>query len=123
MSYTGTLNGGSAVVGQFVVPTGALSGDTRWAANKATVAKFVNKVAPGGPTGAKVAVIKPGILVKLVGKSLGDTPLAVTGAGGPDAGGVDVVYTVTNGGSTVRHCTRFAESACAYSAIAAGTGG
>jgi YVTN family beta-propeller protein/cysteine-rich repeat protein len=113
---------GSAT-GAFVIPAGASDGTAGWLVNKETVAKYVNRSAPGGPTETKVAVIKPGKLVKLVGKGLGDTPLDILGAGEPTAqaaGEVVTAYRVTNGGEETCHCSAFAE--CAYKSIAAGTG-
>jgi hypothetical protein len=80
----------------------------------------VNKSAPGGPTEAKVVVIKPGKLLKLVGKGLGDTPLDILGAGDPGMGGVQTAYCVTNGLEKNCHCSEF--TACAFKLIAGGTG-
>lgn len=108
--------GNGSAAGAFVVPAGSASG---WLANKATVAKYVNKAAPGGPTQAKVAVIKPGKLLKLVGKGLGDTPLDILGAGDP-AGAVYTAYCVTNGAEENCHCSTF--TGCIYKSIAGGTG-
>jgi len=114
---------GTSVAGAFVLPAGANDGSDGWKANKSSVAKYINKLAPtAGPTDAKVSVIKPGRLLKIVGKSLGDTPIDILGGGIPPAGGVDTVYTVTNGTETNRHCTNFPQSTCAYKLIAAGTG-
>lgn len=101
--------------GGFVLPVG----DPGWLANKTTVAKFVNKSAPGGSTEAKVGVIKPAKLVKLVGKGLGDTPFDVLAAGDP-GGAVHTAYCVTNGGDEICHCSTF--PACIYKSIAGGTG-
>jgi hypothetical protein len=109
---------GSAA-GSFVIPLGATNGVDGWKVNKSTVAKYVNKIAPSGPTGVKVAVIKPGKLLKIVGKDLGDTPIDILSVA-PDGGGVDTVYTVNNGLDTNRHCTNF--PTCSYKVIAAGTG-
>jgi hypothetical protein len=118
-------NGGAA--GMFVVPAGASAGGAApgWKVNRATVAKYVNKTAPGGPTGVKVAAIKPGKLLKLVAKSTGDTPIDILGAGAPDAAGVTTVFTVRNGDDTIRHCTTFsaaAGSSVVYKPIAGDTG-
>jgi hypothetical protein len=105
--------------GSFVIPLGASNGVDGWKVNKASVAKYVNKIAPSGPTGVKVAVIKPGKLLKLVGKNLGDAPIDIFSLA-PGAGGVDTVYTVNNGADTNRHCGNF--PTCSYKLIAAGTG-
>jgi hypothetical protein len=64
-------------------------------------------------------VIKPGKLVKLVGKGLGDTMLDIFGAGDP-GGPVHTAYCVTNGGTVVCHCSSF--GACIYKSIGAGSG-
>lgn len=102
---------GTTAPGSFVNPEGA-----SWLVNKDTVAKYVNKPAPtGGST--KVSVIKPGKLIKNVGKSLGDTPLSITAA---PAGEVKAVYTIVNGGATFRHCGKF--TSCSWKLIAGGTG-
>jgi len=87
--------------------------------NKTQVAKYSNKAAPGGPTEARVAVIKPGKLIKLVGKSIGVTPLDILGAGDP-AGSVFTAYCVNNEGEQNCHCSEF--TGCAHKGIAGGTG-
>ena len=112
------VNGATA--GGFTLPLGASDGTSGWVANRPSVAKFVNRSAPSGPTSAKIGVIKPGKLLKLVGKSLGDTPLDVMGAGDPGVDGVRTVFAITNGGSTFRHCSLFAS--CVFKPIGAGTG-
>jgi hypothetical protein len=112
---------GASVAGAFTLPTGASDGTSGWLVNKSTVAKYVNKSAPAGPTGAKVGVIKPGKLLKLVGKTLGDTAIDVFGAG-PPAGDVLTVYAVTNGADTFRHCSRFTSGTCTHKLIAGDTG-
>jgi hypothetical protein len=43
-----------------------------WLVNKPTVAKYVNKTANPGVRGAKVVVVKPAKVLKVVGKNLGD---------------------------------------------------
>jgi hypothetical protein len=108
-------NGNAA--GAFAVPASSVNG---WVVNKSTVAKFVNKDAPGGPTEAKVAVIKPGKLLKIVAKGLGDTDIDIFGAGDPGAGGVRTAYCVTNGGEENCHCSEF--TGCIYKLITGGTG-
>jgi hypothetical protein len=114
----GYVNG--ATSGAFVLPSGASDGTSGWVVNQASVARYVNRQAPGGPTGAQAAVIKPGRLLKFVGKSTGDTPIDVLGAGHPGGSGITTVYTVANGGFVQRHCTSF--TACDHKPIAAGTG-
>ena len=112
--------GNGATAGGFALPAGASDGTSGWLTNRPTVAKFVNRAAPGGPTSAKLSVIKPGKLLKLVGKSLGDSPLDVLGAGDPGPNGVSTEFAITNGGSTFRHCSHF--TGCAFKPIGAGTG-
>jgi hypothetical protein len=109
-----------AAAGLFDVPAGVSIGTSGWVSNKPNVAKFVNRGAPMGPTGAKIALVKPGRLLKLVGKSLGDVALDVPGQGDPGAEGVSTVFTVTNGAETHRHCSHF--SACTYTVLGSGTG-
>jgi hypothetical protein len=107
-------NGGAT--GALAIPAGTANG---WRSNKATVAKYVNKAAPAGPTQAKVAVVKPAKLIKLVGKGLGDPPLNVSAAGDP-AGAVFTAYCVDNAGEEHCHCSAFSD--CGYKTIAGGTG-
>ena len=109
-----------AASGTFDVPTGVSIGTSGWVSNKPSVAKFVNRGAPAGATGAKLAIVKPGNLLKLVGKSLGDVVLDVPGQGDPGVQGVSTVFTVTNGAQTTRHCSHF--STCTYTVLGSGTG-
>jgi hypothetical protein len=102
------------ISGQFLAPSGA-----EWLVNKDTVAKRVNKTAPTGG-GTKVTVIKPGKLAKLVGKNLGDTPLAIFTQQGAATGIAITAYCVNNDGDSTCHCTTF--SSCAYKLIAGDTG-
>lgn len=106
--------------GHFTIPAGVSNGTEGWVANKATVAKYVNKSAPGGSTAAKVAVIKPAKLLKLVAKERGDADKLDILAAGPPAGSVFTAYCVVNGGVTTCHCTAF--SGCMHKSIAGGTG-
>jgi hypothetical protein len=104
--------------GAFTLPAGESDGTQGWLVNSDTVAKFVNKDAPSGVTGAKVAAIKPGKLLRIVGKSLGDTPVDLFA--GPPSGSILTEYAVTNGGDTFRHCSEFVSSD--WKEIAGGTG-
>jgi hypothetical protein len=107
--------------GAFEVPLGASDGTSGWVVNKTAVAKYVNKPAPAGPTGAKVAVIKPGKLLKIVGKSLGDTPLDVASLAEDN----QIVYTyfrVVNDGQATSHCSVFPPGTCTRKLIAGDTG-
>ena len=105
--------------GSATMPQGA-----DWLVNKATVAKYVNKTAPGGSGAVKVGVIKPGKLLKAVLKDLGDSGSAIDifGSGDPSPSSVDMTtqYTVVDGATVRRHCGEF--TACARKIIAGGTG-
>lgn len=110
-----TIAQGSAV-GAFTIPTGTANG---WRANTARGARYVNPSAPGGPTQARLAVIKPGKLLKLAGEGMGDLPLDIRG-GGEHTGPVSTSYCVTNGGEQTCHCSEF--TGCAWKPVAKGTG-
>jgi hypothetical protein len=109
----------SSVAGSFVLPG-------PWQKNDATVAKFVNTLAPGGPTQVKVAVVKDGLVAKVRSKGLGDGPVLDLFGGPPsNAGGVTTVLTLVNAGLERRFCTRFAVDAgseVTFSEIAGGLG-
>lgn len=112
---------GSAT-GAFTVPTGAANG---WAVNTMAVAKYVNRQAPSGPTQVKATVLKPGKLLKLVAKGLGDVPLDLVGAGAPVTSPVSLDqirtrYCVDNGVEQFCFTSRFA--GCLYKTIAGGAG-
>lgn len=90
--------------------------------NKATVAKYVNKLAPSGGA-VKVAVIKPTKLLKAVLKDLGDAGNKIDiYQAGATTNPVDVntQYTVVDSGGTRRHCGEF--TGCARKIIGGGTG-
>lgn len=101
-----------AVQGTFDMPPGP-----GWVANKDTVAKYTNGGAPSGGA-VKVSIIKPGLLIKVVGKSLGDGE-AIDISSAP-VGDVFVTHSVLNGEEAFRHCTRF--GTCIHKVIAGGTG-
>jgi hypothetical protein len=98
--------------GLFEMPSGSA-----WVANKDTIAKYTNGDAPSGGA-VKVSIIKPGLLVKVVGKSLGDTAIDISNA---PTGNVYVTHSVFNGGEGFRHCTVFG-GGCIHKPIAGGTG-
>jgi hypothetical protein len=100
-----------SVQGSFAMPPGS-----GWVANKDTVAKYSNAAAPSGGA-VKVSIIKPGQLIKVVGKSLGETPIDISS---PPTGDVYVTHTVLNGDEAFRHCTRF--GTCIHKLIAGGNG-
>jgi hypothetical protein len=106
--------------GSFSLPAGMSDGTSGWVANKTTVAKYVNKDAPMGPTQAKVGVIKPMKLLKLVGKGLGDVPLDIFTAGPPAGGNVYTAYCIDNDGVENCHCSEFTD--CVHSMIAGDAG-
>ena len=112
--------GNGSAAGAFVVPGGASDGTAGWVVNRGTVAKYVNKQAPGGPTQVKVAVVKPGKLLKLVGKGLGDEPIDVIAGGNPGPEGVLSAYCITNAGEEHCHCSHL--TGCAFSPVAGGSG-
>ncbi len=97
--------------GVFAMPQGA-----RWLTNSGKLAKYVNKTSPASGA-VKVSVLKPGSLVKVVSKSLGDAPLDVSSA---PSGAVYVAVTVVNGGLPTRLCTQF--SGCVHKVTGGGTG-
>ena len=99
------------VGGSFEMPAGG-----HWRVNKATTAKYVNEGAPTGG-GVKVALVKPGGVLKVVGKSLGDETLDISTA---PTGPVQVTYTVTNGAESFTHVALF--PTCTHTAIAGDTG-
>src|SRR6185503_594377 len=100
----------------FVTLATSRPADARWVKNSATLAKYVNNTAPVGG-GVKLAIIKPGSLLKVVAKSLGDVPLDVSMA---PVGPVYVTESVINNGQEYRHCTHF--TTCTHRSIAGGTG-
>lgn len=88
---------GSAL-GAFLMPEGG-----KWLLNSASVAKYLNETAPAGGA-VRLSVLKPGSLLRVVGKSRGDLGV---GLGNPPDGPVYVADTVVNGGETMRFCTQF----------------
>jgi hypothetical protein len=80
------------------------------------IAKYVNKEAPVGGS-VKVSTIKDGLLLKVVGKNLGDEPIDISQ---PPSGPVYVAHTVHDGPNTWRHCTQFL--GCVHRVIAGGSG-
>lgn len=104
--------------GVFEIGYGASDGTRGWKVNKETVAKFVDKDAPAVQD-TKVVVVKPGKLLKLVAKGLGEEPFDVLAAGAP-TGNVHAQLSLWNGGEEYRHCAMF--TGCAYKLVAGGTG-
>jgi hypothetical protein len=87
-----------------------------WDLNAATVAKYVWAIAPTERS-VKLGLIKPGMVLKVVAKGLGDHPIDLST---PPSGPVYASMRVANGGEWFRHCTQFAD--CVHQSIAAGTG-
>jgi hypothetical protein len=91
--------------GAYTLPAGRRSARDGWRANEPNLAKFVNRNAPGGSTNAKLAVIKPGKLLKLVGKGPGDAePIDIVAAGAPNG---SVGYAPPDGPCARRRRSRF----------------
>jgi hypothetical protein len=88
-----------------------------WLVNKSTVAKYVNKTAAPGGAGVKVAVVKPGLVGKVVAKNLGDGDAASGDQGSSDLNlqafdgseSIRVIVTVNNAndGNTYKFCSDF----------------
>jgi hypothetical protein len=112
--------GYAAAAGRIHMPSGAFAAAEGWQVSGPTVAKFVNRDAPGGGTVAKVGVIKQGRLLKVVGKGLGDGPVIDILTAGAPPGDVHTAFTVDNAGEINSHCSTFA--GCVYKLIAGGTG-
>jgi cysteine-rich repeat protein len=123
VTFHGGYGGAEGFANQtFDIPGGeSVDKGPGWLVNKATVAKFGNKSAPGGPTGVKVATIKPAKVLKLVGKTIGDGgfDLDMVGAGEP-TGSVYTTYEVTSGGTTDNFCTEW--QGCAFKVVGGGAG-
>jgi len=107
-------------VGAFEIPKGTFVGKTGWRVNTDTVAKFINKDAPGGGTTTRVAVIKPMKLLKIVARGLGDSDGLDVLTQGPPSANVHTSYCVENGTEGICHCTAF--TSCSYRLIAGDTG-
>jgi cysteine-rich repeat protein len=105
----------AASAGQFVAAIGSPS----WLVNRPSVAKYVNKTAPAGG-GTRVTVVKPGTLVKLVGRNTGDTPLDILNQAGAPGGVAGTAYCIDNDGEGRCFCSTF--PACTWKSIAGGTG-
>lgn len=113
---------GSAA-GEFVIPAGASDGTSGWDLNDVRVARYTNGLAPGGDTQARLAVLKPARVFKLVGRGLGDATFDVLAAGPPTPqaiGKVVTAYCVDNEAARICHCSAFPE--CSYKPIGVGTG-
>jgi cysteine-rich repeat protein len=105
----------AASAGQFAASIGSVN----WLVNKPTVAKYVNRTSPTGG-GTRVVVIKPGKLVKLVGRNAGDTPIDIVNQTGAPTGDVHTAYCIDNAAEARCFCSTFA--GCRWKSIAGGTG-
>jgi hypothetical protein len=94
-----------------------------WLKNEATVAKYVNGAAPAGG-GVKVAIVRPGKLVRVVTRSLGDLREIEIVSAPPGPNGITVVLTIDDpsDGSTTRLCTNFSAGDITVKNVAGGTG-
>jgi hypothetical protein len=107
-----------------------------WLVNKPGVSKYVNKTAAPGGAGAKVSVVKPGFVLKLVAKNLGDGDSASGDDGATDLNlndppgtctvnvgdgmAVEVEVVDAAGPGTHRMCAQFTVTAA--TSIGGGTG-
>ena len=106
--------------GSYTIAAGESAGAEGWRVNKPKTAKFVNTQAPEGSTSVRTAVIRPGKLLKLVAKQLGDAdPLDIVATGAP-TGTVHTAFCVTNGGERYCHCSALIR--CVFKEFAGGTG-
>jgi len=99
------------VSGTLIMPAGA-----EWTVNNTDIAKYLNPEAPAAGT-VRSSTIKRDVLLKVVGKALGDDPLDITA---PPTGTVFVSHTLHEDVYTTRHCTQFTD--CVHAVIAGGTG-
>src|SRR5581483_3405886 len=77
-----------------------------WAKTTPSSAEFVNTLAPLGPSAVKLALVKPGKMVKVSARALGGLDISQP----PGAGGVVIAFTVHNAvdASTHRMCSLYA---------------
>jgi hypothetical protein len=108
-----------ATTGAFVVPAGDYDGTVGWQANDEGAAKYANRLAPAGPTEVAGVAVKPGRLLRLVARGLGDVALDLLGMG-PPVGPVAVAFTIDNAGTVIRHCSQF--PTCRFRPLADGAG-
>jgi hypothetical protein len=108
-----------ATTGAFVVPAGAYDGTLGWQANDEAAAKYANRLAPAGPTEVAAVAVKPGRLLRLVARGLGELAFDLLETG-PPVGPVAVAFTIDNAGTAVRHCSQF--PTCRFRSLADGAG-
>lgn len=85
-----------SAAGAFLMPQGA-----NWVANNTKVAVYLDQNQTGS---VRYSRVKPGAAIKVKTRSAGETPIDIST---PPTGSVLVVYRITNGAETVRHCTSF----------------
>ena len=82
--------------GTFLMPQGA-----NWVANNTKVAVYLDRNQTGS---VRLSRVRPGSAIKVKARTAGETPIDIST---PPTGAVLVVYRITNGAETVRHCTSF----------------
>lgn len=97
--------------GSFTIPAGALGPSGHgWRQNDAGLARYQNTDASSGiPTSTRSFLVKPGKVLKLTTRGLGDAPLDFS-ALAAEASTLRTIATIVNGDELVRHCTTFAAS-------------
>jgi hypothetical protein len=108
------------ISGAFSVPSG-FSETGGWRVNNASIAKYVNTAAPGGPTQVRVLAVQQNAFLKMSAKGLGDLPLALSDLRFAPFD-VQVRLVVMNGPEAIVHCTVFHSDDCALPVIGAGSG-
>jgi hypothetical protein len=110
-----------ATSGTFTLPAAANDGTRGWLANDPKVAKYASKSASAaaGDT-VKVALVKPGKLIKLVAKGLGDGP--VVDLFDAPTGTVSACFTITNGIERHRFGMSWPAASCVYKETDGGAG-
>jgi hypothetical protein len=95
-----------SVRGAFVVPAGADDGASGWFVNDERQARYVNTLAPDGPTQVEAVVVEPGRHLKVIAAGLGDEPF---GARALPAAPEDVTIAacIDDFGETACHCSVF----------------
>ena len=108
------------IAGAFSVPQG-FSTTAGWRLNNASIAKFVNPGAPGGPTQVRTVTVQQSRFVKVAARGLGDLPLNLDDLRFAPFD-VQVRFVVMNGTETITHCTLFRSASCSLPEAASGTG-
>lgn len=100
-----------AAGGAFSIPSGALgSSGHGWRQNDPTLARYQNAdAATGIPTSARSLLLRPGKVLKLTTRGLGDDPLDFA-ALAAEGSTLRTIATIVNGDERIRHCSAFAAS-------------